>query len=82
MNILYYYLLNYQKNLINGIKLIKKGETMSDAMFDLLYIIDTVVRVLMMLSIMQMTIYFIRYFKECAKKKYESLEYGRIHNEK
>ena len=55
---------------------------MSDAMFDLLYIIDTVVRLLMMLSIMQMAIYFIRYFKECAKKKYESLEYGRIHNEK
>ena len=55
---------------------------MSEAMFDLLYIIDVLVRVLMMISIISMIIYFIRYFKECAKRKYESLDYGRIHDEK
>mgnify|MGYP005830024277 FL=1 len=54
---------------------------MTEAMYDLIYLIDALVRILMMLSIISIIIYFIRHFKECAKKKYESLNYGRIHNE-
>ena len=55
---------------------------MTEAMYDLIYMIDALVRILMMLSIIFMIAYFVRHFKECAKRKYESLNYGRIHDEK
>ena len=54
---------------------------MSEAMYDLIYLIDSLVMIFMMGSIIFMIIYFIRHFKECVKKKYESLDYGRIHDE-
>ena len=54
---------------------------MTEAMYDLIYLIDALVRILMMGSIIFMIVYLIRHFKECAKKKYESLDYGRIHDE-
>ena len=54
---------------------------MSEAMYDLLYIIDTIVRVFMMLSIISIIGYFMKHFKKCAKKKYESINYGRLHDE-
>ena len=55
---------------------------MTEAMYDLIYLIDALIRIIMMLSIISIIIYFIRHFKECARKKYESLDYGRIHDEK
>ena len=55
---------------------------MTEAMYDLIYLIDALIRIIMMLSIIFIIIYFIRHFKECAKRKYESLDYGRIHDEK
>ena len=55
---------------------------MTEAMYDLIYLIHSLVQILMMLSIISIIIYFIRHFKQCAKNKYESLNYGRIHDEK
>ena len=54
---------------------------MTEAMYDLIYLIDSLVRILMMGSIIFMIVYFIRHFKECARIKYESLDYGRIHDD-
>ena len=55
---------------------------MTDAIYDLIYLIYSLVQIFMMVSIIFMIAYFIRHFKECAKRKYESLNYGRIHDEK
>ncbi len=55
---------------------------MTEAMYDLLYIIDSLVRIVMMLSIIFMIMYFVKHLKKCAKRTYQSIDFGRIHDEK
>ena len=42
---------------------------MTEAMYDLMYIIDTLVRIIMMISITSITIYFIKFFKSRLRRK-------------
>ena len=42
---------------------------MTEAMYDLMYIIATLVRIIMMISITSITIYFIKFFKSRLRRK-------------